>query len=52
MATSVVQGRESTAKDCIIAMNAATTALTITNVYAQGIVKIGSGEYRYYFIYN
>lgn len=52
MATSVVQGRESTAKDCIAAMNTATNALTITNVYAQGIVKVGSGEYRYYFIYN
>jgi hypothetical protein len=52
MASSVIQGRESTASDCIVAMNVAINALTIANVYAQGIVKVGSGEYRYYFIYN
>ena len=52
MATTVVQGRADTAQDCITAMNVATTALTITNVYAQGVVKVGSNEWRYYFIYN
>ena len=52
MATSVVQGSETTAKAAIVAMEAAMDGLTISNTYAQGVVKVGSGEFRYYFIYN
>ena len=52
MATSVVQGNETTAEAAIVAMEAAMDGLTISNTYAQGVVKVGSGEFRYYFIYN
>jgi len=52
MASSVLQGTEDTAKECVVSMNVAINAVTVTNVFAQGIIKVGSSEYRYYFIYN
>ena len=52
MASFVIQGNEDTATDCIIAMNAAINALIVTTVFAQSIIKVGSSEWRYYFIYN
>jgi hypothetical protein len=52
MATSVVQGTAASAQACITAMEAAMDGLTISNTYAQGIVKEGSVTWRYYFIYN
>ena len=52
MASSVLQGSADTIQDCVVAMNAAINAVTITNVFAQGVVKVGSSRYRYYFIYN
>ena len=52
MASSLIQGSENTARDCIVAMNVAINALTVTNVFAQSIIKVGSSEWRYYFIYN
>ena len=52
MATSVVQGTGTTAEAAITAMNTATNALTINNTFAQGVVMVGSGDFRYYFIYN
>ena len=52
MASSVLQGSEDTIQDCIAAMNVAINAVLVTNVFAQGIVKVGSARFRYYFIYN
>tara|TARA_R110002167_G_scaffold233200_1_gene438397 strand:+ start:1232 stop:1390 length:159 start_codon:yes stop_codon:yes gene_type:complete len=52
MASLVVQGREDTAQDCITAMNVAINALTVTTTFGQGVIKVGSNEWRYYFIYN
>lgn len=52
MASSVLQGAEDTAKGCIAAMNTAIDGVVVTNTFAQGIIKVGSSEYRYYFIYN
>jgi len=52
MASSVLQGSADTIQDCVGAMNADINAATVTNVFAQGVVKVGSSRYRYYFIYN
>jgi hypothetical protein len=52
MASSLIQGSEDTVAKCITAMNTAINALTVTTIFAQGVIKVGSGEYRYYFIYN
>ena len=52
MASSVLQGTEETVKACIVSMNVAINAVTVTNVFGQGVIKVGSSEWRYYFIYN
>jgi len=53
MATLVLQaGGYKSAKTCIVAFEVATEAVTITNTFAQGVVKEGSASWRYYFIYN
>ena len=53
MATSVIQaGGYASAEACVTAFEAATEGLTITNTFAQGVIKEGSSSWRYYFIYN
>ena len=52
MASLVLQGVEGTAAECVDSMNTAIDGATVTNVFAQGIIKVGSVEWRYYFIYN
>tara|TARA_Y100000310_G_scaffold225867_1_gene227940 strand:+ start:1150 stop:1308 length:159 start_codon:yes stop_codon:yes gene_type:complete len=52
MASSVLQGVEDTARECVSSMNTAIDGVVVTNTFAQGIIKVGSSEYRYYFIYN
>ena len=52
MASSVLQGTEETSAACIVSMNIAINAVIVTNVFGQGVIKVGSSEWRYYFIYN
>jgi|3_EtaG_2_1085321.scaffolds.fasta_scaffold116482_2 hypothetical protein len=54
MATTLLSGSATTAGGAIAAMQVAVNAIgTSINVgHAHGIVKVGSGEWYYYYIYN
>jgi len=52
MATTKIYGTATTASGAIDAMNVTMNGVTINNAYAQGVIKVGSGQYEYYFIYN
>ena len=54
MATTLLSGTSTTAGGAIADLQTAVNAIgtTINVGHAQGIVKVGSGEWYFYYIYN